>query len=180
MDGPGRSQTGVLILAMPRDPIIAKILEFLSSIGLQVTLGATSQQTFLPGIDIQNGVLMIDESKLLYPGDLLHEAGHLALLPSAERAQVNSDAGNDGGIEMAAIAWSYAAALHLGLSPDVVFHKNGYRGGSDAIIENFAAGRYIGVPLLEWAGLSISEKRAKELGIEPYPSMLHWLREGQK
>jgi hypothetical protein len=168
----------VSILAIRRDPIVARIVEFLSGIGLQVTLGANSQQTFLPGIDIQNGVLMIDESKLLYPGDLLHEAGHLALLPSAKRAQVNSDAGSDGGIEMAAIAWSHAAALHLGLPPDVVFHKNGYRGGSEAIIENFAAGRYIGVPILEWAGLTISENRAKEVGIEPYPSMLHWLREG--
>jgi hypothetical protein len=159
--GRGRSRTGVSILAIRRDPIVARIVEFLSGIGLQVTLGANSQQTFLPGIDIQNGVLMIDESKLLYPGDLLHEAGHLALLPSAKRAQVNSDAGSDGGIEMAAIAWSHAAALHLGLPPEIVFHKDGYRGGSDAIIENFAAGRYIGVPILEWAGLSISEKRGR-------------------
>lgn len=153
-------------------------MEFLSGIGLRVALGTISQQPFLPGIDIQNGILMIDESKLLYPGDLLHEAGHLALLPSAERAQVNGDAGSDGGIEMAAIAWSYAAALYLGLPPELVFHKDGYRGGSDAIIENFAGGRYIGVPILEWAGLCITEKRAQGLGIDPYPSMLHWLREG--
>ncbi len=159
-----------------RDPQVAKVLEFLTSIGLQVTLSPVSNAAFLPGIDIQNGALIIDESKLRYPGDLLHEAGHLAMLPPAERAQVNSDAGDNGGIEMAAIAWSYAAALHLRLPPEFVFHKDGYRGGSDAIIENFAAGRYIGVPLLEWAGLTVTGKRAQLLGVEPYPAMLQWLR----
>ncbi|MGA8213808.1 MAG: hypothetical protein WB799_09445 [Candidatus Sulfotelmatobacter sp.] len=159
------------------ETVVARILEFLTGIGLQVKLGASSNGAFLPGIDIRNGVLTIDKSKLLYPGDLLHEAGHLALLPAAERAQVNSDAGSDGGIEMAAIAWSYAAALHLGLPPEFVFHKDGYRGGSDSIIESFAAGRYFGVPILEWAGLTVTKERAQALRIEPYPSMLHWLRE---
>jgi hypothetical protein len=165
------------ILTTCSDSQVAKMLDFLTSIGLQVTLATVSNTAFLPGIDIQNGVLIVDESKLLYPGDLLHEAGHLAMLLPAERGLVNSDAGDNGGIEMAAIAWSYAAALHLGLRPEFVFHKNGYRGGSDAIIENFAAGRYIGVSLLEWAGLTLTGKSAQALGVKPYPAMLHWLRD---
>jgi len=164
-------------LKTSRDRQVTRILEFLTSIGLQFTLSLVSNAVFLPGIDIQNGVLIVDKSKLLYPGDLLHEAGHLAMLLPAERTQVNRDAGDNGGIEMAAIAWSYAAALHLDLPPEFVFHKDGYRGGSDAIIENFAARRYIGVPLLEWAGLTVTEKRAQALGVDPYPSMLHWLRD---
>jgi hypothetical protein len=36
------------------------------------------------------------------------------------------------GEEMAAIAWSYAACVHLGLEPTVVFHSDGYKGGSES------------------------------------------------
>lgn len=147
-------------------------------IGIQAILAEVSTTTFLPGIDIRDGVLIVDEVKLKYPGDLLHEAGHLAMLTPAQRVLVHSDAGDSGGMEMAAIAWSYAAALHLGIPPEVVFHKDGYRGGAGAILENFAAGRFIGVPLLEWAGLTATGKRAQALGVEPYPAMLQWLREG--
>ncbi len=107
----------------------------------------------------------------------MHEAGHMAMLPPALRGEVEGDAGDNGGLEMAAIAWSYAAALHTGLDPAVVFHPAGYRGGSEALLENFAAGRYFGVPMLEWVGLTATGKRAAALGVPPYPSMLKWLRE---
>jgi hypothetical protein len=167
----------VSLLREVRDPLVAKIVEFLVSIGLKVGLTSGLEYSFLPGIGLKTGALLIDESKLLYPGDLLHEAGHLALLPPGERAQATGDAGDDAGIEMGSIAWSYAAALHLGLAPEIVFHDAGYRGGSRAIVENFAAGCYFGVPILEWLGLTTTGKRAQELGVEAYPAMLGWLRE---
>jgi hypothetical protein len=78
---------------------------------------------------------------------------------------------------MAAIAWSWAATIHLELAPNVVFHEAGYRGGAANLIENFSAGRTVGVPLLEWAGLTATGKRAAELGVNPYPAMLRWLRD---
>ncbi len=167
-----------------RDPLVARITGFLVIIGLPVSFAAGLEHAFLPGIAIQNGTLMIDEAKLLYPGDLLHEAGHLAMLPPSQRAHAggnmaDSNIQDDGGLEMAAIAWSYAAALHLGIPPAVVFHEAGYRGGSKAILENFAAGRYIGVPMLEWAGLTATGKNAQALGVQPYPAMQRWLREDE-
>jgi len=164
-------------LSAIRDPLIARIVGFLVSLGLKVGIAPSPEPTFVPGIAVQNGILTIDEPKLLYPGDLLHEAGHLAMLQPSQRAQADGDVGDDGGQEMAAIAWSYAAAIHLGLPPEVVFHEAGYRGGSQSLIKNFAAGHYIGVPMLEWAGLTATGKRAKELGVEPYPAMRRWLRE---
>jgi hypothetical protein len=34
---------------------------------------------------------------------------------------------------MGAIAWSYAAALQIGLDPGIVFHAAGYRGSSQEL-----------------------------------------------
>jgi len=75
--------------------------------------------------------------------------------------------GDDGALEISAIAWSWAAALEIGLAPSVVFHSDGYKGASDSIMENFMAGRYFGVPMLEFCGLT---------GRGEYPAMRQWLR----
>jgi hypothetical protein len=159
-----------------RDPELVRISDFLVSIGLPVAGGEIQQSTFLPGITVQNGGLLIDEPKLVSIGDVLHEAGHLAMLPPLARTGAAGQVGDDGGMEMAAIAWSYAAGMHLKIPAEVVFHGQGYRGGSQALVENFANGRYIGVPMLEWVGIAVGEKRAIELGVEPYPHVLRWLR----
>ena len=83
---------------------------------------------------------------------------------------------NRGG-EMMAIAWSYAAGVHLGIDLGIIFHEDGYRGGGKNIIQNFAKGNFIGVPLLQWAGMTCDVKRAAELNLLPYPVMKRWLRE---
>jgi hypothetical protein len=144
-----------------------QIADFLNGIGLPVAAGEIPDQTVLPGIHVAGGGLIVDEARLAYPGDLLHEAGHLAVTPAAQRNSLEGNTGDSGGEDMAALAWSYAAAMHLGLAPEVVFHAAGYRGGSRAIIENFSEGRYVGVPVLKWIGLTG----------EAYPEMIRWLRE---
>lgn len=159
----------------------AKILIFLDSIGIPHRMQTVNAKTFVPGIDIENGVLLIDEEKMLYPGDLLHEAGHLAVRPADKRNETTNDVKLNNemadGEELAAILWSYAALKKIGLNPEVVFHPNGYKGQSDWLIENFESGTYIALPLLEWMGLTADEKKAKEMGIEPFPNMIRWLRE---
>ena len=114
---------------------------------------------------------------MLYPGDLLHEAGHVAIVSPRRRQRIYRDAGKSAGEEMMAIAWSYAALVFLELDPTIVFHADGYRGGSTAIIENFSQGRYIGVPLLQWVGLTVEGRHAPALRVPPYPHMLKWLRD---
>jgi hypothetical protein len=121
---------------------------------------------------------LVDQARLKYPGDLLHEAGHLAVKPEEERRQSGSDAGNDPAEEMMAIAWSFAALVHLQLSPEIVFHADGYRGGSQALIDNFTQGHTFGVPMLQWLGMTADQQQAKRLGIAPYPQMIRWLRAG--
>jgi hypothetical protein len=154
-----------------------QILTFLQSIGLPTRIGEISVPTFFPGVLIEAGVVVVDPAKLKEPGDILHEAGHLAMMEPARRAATTGDAGSSGGEELGATAWSYAAVIHMGVDPRVIFHPTSYAGGGDSMVENFAAGHYIGVPLLQWMGLTADEKRARELGFPPYPYMLRWLRE---
>ena len=151
------------------------MIDFLRSIGLGVITGAIRHETFMPGVSIERGKLIVDFDNLTFPGDLLHEAGHLAVMSPARRRNAHSTAGKRAAEEMMAIAWSYAAAVHLAIEPAVVFHEGGYRGGSRALIENFAEGRYIGVPTLQWLGMTADKRRADELGVAPYPAMLQWL-----
>ncbi len=151
------------------------IAEFLTGIGITVRQEKISEETFLPGIKLEHGGLVVDESLLAYPGDMLHEAGHLAVVPSERRRQIYINAGPDPAEEMMAIAWSYAAIIHLGMEPTVLFHDGGYRGWSPTLIQNFRDGRYFAVPMLQWLGLSTEPPRAKELGIPPYPHMIRWL-----
>ncbi len=153
-----------------------QIAAFLRGIGLVVVPEQTGSGSFLPGVEVIPNGLRVDETHLAHPGDLLHEAGHLAVLSPAERAMAAEDAGDDGGLEMAAIAWSYAACLYLGLDPAIVFHPDGYRGASQALIENFTAGRYFGVPVLQWLGLAVEPQHAAP-GQPAYPCMIRWLRD---
>ena len=152
-----------------------RIVGFLTSIGLRVLNADIAQQTFLPGILVGGGGILVDTSRLLYPGDLLHEAGHLAVIPAERRARAQDYIGKKAAEEMMAIAWSYAALVHLGLKPSDVFHEGGYRGWSESLIENFSSGRYVGVPMLQWIGLTADERQAKEKGIKPYPTMIKWV-----
>jgi hypothetical protein len=154
-----------------------KIVAFLRDIGLAVRADSVENGTILPGIKVDQGVLVYDPVTLQFPGDLLHEAGHLAVKSPADRKLAGDNVGSDPAEEMMAISWSYAAILHLQLPPEVVFHPAGYRGGSQSLLDNFAAGRYLAVPMLQWLGMTQDEKQASETGTAPYPKMKTWLRQ---
>lgn len=162
---------------MRMNPLIETIATFLRDIGLPVERRGIKGDAFLPGLTIEAGRIVIDETALLYPGDILHEAGHLAVTPAVERSACDGKLTVGGGEEMAAIAWSYAAALHIGIDPAVVFHQQGYRSGSDSLLENFREGRFLAVPLLQWMGLTLDPVHAAKSACSPYPHMIRWLRE---
>jgi hypothetical protein len=159
-----------------KNPITAQIASFLNSIGIPMQAGVVPPGAFLPGIAITAQGLQVDEAALLYPGDLLHEAGHLAVAAPATRFTEGNSVGNDPAEEMMAIAWSYAAVVHLGIDPTIVFHPQGYKGGAASILENFQAGRYFGVPMLQYHGMCLDAARAHSQGQSAYPAMLAWLR----
>lgn len=155
------------------DPLIGRIVTFLRTVGIPVEVAVLDGETFLPGIAVAAGRLHVDPTRLTWPGDLLHEAGHVAV---GDPSRPDDGVSDDPGEEMAAIAWSYAAVLELGLAPDVLFHAGGYRGGARALIENFAEGGYVGVPMLAMWGLTREPHRAKAMGAPGYPHMLAWRR----
>jgi hypothetical protein len=157
------------------DPLTDQIAGFIAGLGLPVRSARLEKPTLLPGVTVTMGVILVDEPRLAHPGDLLHEAGHLAVCDAALRPTLEA-VGEDGGEEMAAIAWSYAAVRQLGIDPAIVFHASGYRGDGASLLAAFEAGGTIGQPMLEWFGMTLGRRAAAERGLKPYPHMLRWLR----
>lgn len=162
---------------MENRELINILIDFISSIGIKVIKKEIDEDTFLPGILIDKGSLIIDEQKLLYPGDLLHEAGHIATLTSQKREVAYNDISKNPGDEIATLAWSYAALKYLGVDASLIFHSNGYKGDSIWLIEHFESEGDMGVPLLEWMGLTYSKKSANEFDKKSFPIMQKWIRE---
>jgi hypothetical protein len=163
------------------NPLTHKIAGFLKTIGISIEPRQMEKETFLPGILIENGAILIDESKVEFPGDILHEAGHLAVSPGALRKKLSDEVfipeTEPDTIEAGAIAWSYAAAWYLGIDPQTVFHEGGYKGKSEALLQNFSIGVYIGANVLEEYGMTVCGQMAAAGGAKPYPHMLKWVRD---
>jgi hypothetical protein len=152
-----------------KEELIAKMEAWLLGIGLAVRRQPILEETFLPGLAIEGGALLIDPEKLEWPGDILHEAAHIALTPPSRRAALSGKLEITPAGEMAALAWSYAAGLSAGIDPAVVFHEGGYKKGGAQLIANYASGQPPGgpgVPMLQWWGLT-----------HHFPAMATWLRE---
>ncbi len=166
---------------MFKNHLTQKITEFLIEIGLEVIPTNFNRETFLPGILIKDGKILVDEEKLKFPGDLLHEAGHLAVAPANVRNRLSDEVElpdfNMDSIESAAMIWSYAAACYLEIDPRIVFHESGYKGNSESLLFNFSLGVFLGVNVLEEAEMTVTEAKANELTIAPFPKMLKWLRD---
>jgi len=158
-----------------------RYITFLHEVGIETAFRKIDVDCFLPGLSIENGTIIIDKDQLKYPGDILHEAGHIAVVPAPERILLNAATiekrPEREAEEMMAIAWSYAACVHLNIDPLLVFHEHGYKGGGKNIAENFGNKKYFGVPVLQWIGLTVEEKNAAEMNVEPYPHMIKWLRD---
>lgn len=161
---------------------LTTIIDFISAIGIPVKYETGLEGVFLPGLRIENGAIIIDRQNNFYPGDLLHEAGHIATVPAADRATLcNENIGTRKDFaaeEMMSIAWSYAACCHLQLDPFVVFHENGYKNGGAQIAEGFMKGQYFGVSMLQWVGFT-HDPQNKQLPENAviFPEMIKWLRD---
>lgn len=150
---------------------IQLIIDFLNAININVIEKRLPNDTFLPGLAISGNNIFMDLEQLKHPGDLLHEAGHIAVTEEKIRPFLGTEKMGaqwpTDGEEIAAILWSYAASSYLNLDMKVVFHPGGYKNESEWLIEQFENGNYMGLPLLEW--MSLCRK-------ETFPVMEKWLR----
>lgn len=164
-----------------KEPITQKILSFLHTIGIDTIEKELPDDTFLPGLSLSNKGIEIDFNKLLYPGDILHEAGHLAVTTAEDRNKIGTlEMATDWpsqGEEIGAMLWSFAASQYLEIPLEIVFHDNGYKGSSHWLMESYENETYIGLPYLEWCGLTVSNEKAKAQNVKAFPHMIKWLRD---
>ncbi|WP_306015989.1 hypothetical protein [Oceanicaulis sp. MMSF_3324] len=179
---------------------LAPITQFLDGIGLPVTRSQIAEASFLPGVVIREGALFVDAERLGSPGDILHEAGHLAVTPARLRGHLDGDidacaaaliadpelqvteaeASQIARTEPQAIAWSYAAALAAGVSPACVFWAEGYGGqhggAPELVMMQVAQGFFPGVQGLAHTGLCSAPPPFGDPGDPaPFPQMKAWL-----
>lgn len=156
------------------DSTVIRMAAFLESIGIPVIAASSLSPTSFPGLDIQHGCVLVDESRLIHMGDILHEAGHIALTHPSMRDTPRLSP--TGGEELSALAWSYAAATHLNLGAETVFYPESYHDFGDDLVEHFANGNYIGLPLMQKFGMTVEPRNAASRGALPYPHMTRWVR----
>lgn len=155
--------------------LIETFHDFLEEIGIELREGEVPSDSFLPGVCIRTGGVVYDRAKLLYPGDILHEAGHIAVSDASIRdsvsgnvAEINSGKSAE---EQAVLLWTCAAIQKTGVPPEIVFHPDGYKNESSSLIENFESGEFEGLDLLVWMKMT---RFAGERG--GFPLMTNWLR----
>ena len=174
-------------------------VEFIRSIGLEVREGRPNlEPAFNPDsyVWVHKGRLYYDSEKF-HVGDFLHEAGHLAVLPSLMRPFATGDVEESVAHEIAeylkynqdglftqpedptaraclqcgdaeAIAWSYAAAVGCGVDTDLVF-ENGFQNEEDRESARLGCtmGQFMGIHGLRAGGFFAS--------VKDYPKVERWL-----
>lgn len=155
-----------------------RCIAFIEAVGITVRARGEGEPMTQPieGLAISNGAIVIDPEVPLWPGDVLHEAGHIAVT-EAERRATLCDLEPDRGEELMAIAWSYAAARQCDLDLRQLFHPEGYKGGYEFAATCYATGQFIGADGLAELGMTMIDLRsALAAGAPTYPNMIRWLR----
>ena len=172
-----------------------QVFNFLALAGLPVCWvdGASG---FVPGVRILNGALAIDPRKAL-ASDVLHEAGHLCVVPGRFRHLMGEDV--DAGVqamlaqcrhldpdnplmvqvmqsgECEATAWSWAAGMHLGLDPQIIIENASFEGTGAQLRLALKMGHHFGVHGLARAGFCDLRKNRPTSG-PVFPHLRRWLQ----
>lgn len=147
------------------DEQIQTSLEFFSSIGIQVKEDVLTTSC-VPGLSTEGGVLTMNREELSYPGDLFYAAARIAVTDPAGRPALTDDPKLETSEEMAALSWAYAAAHHLGIDAQHVFHPHGYHNQSADLIAHYSSSEPgLGVPMLYYWGMATV-----------FPNLNTWLR----
>ena len=90
-------------------------------------------------------------------------------------SSTSSSTSNPNSNNNVSIEYSITCNDDKGQEAKFVFHEHGYKGGGNAIVKNFEEGNYIGVPVLQWIGMTTtSPENDDEI---PFPAMKKWMRD---
>ncbi|ONN71218.1 hypothetical protein [Pseudomonas oryzihabitans] len=177
-------------------PYVLKTAEFLADIGLTV-LWRPGASGFIDHIEVVAGALHLDPRCSI--SALLHEAGHLALVPTFYRAMLSGDVHRAIGkvfddpsvselppdhptlrallqaSDPEATAWAWAAGRHLGVPDELIILDREYSGGGRDIRLALAARRYIGIHGLMHAGFCVV-RATPYRPLPTYPDLAFWLQ----
>ncbi|MGY3581777.1 hypothetical protein ACVIGB_000152 [Bradyrhizobium sp. USDA 4341] len=173
-----------------------KAASFLEAIGISVRI-EQGARGFLNQLRIEGSGLVVENNDSEIVGDMLHEAGHIAVIPSLFRGQLTADVDDVAPImaqyvkdnpncmawpedpiaraimqsgEQEAIAWSYAAAHHIGIDTRLPFAQ-GFDGNGQEIHDMLAIGCHLGIHGLFHAGMTQLPRQ-----VHGYPKMKRWMQ----
>lgn len=175
-----------------------KAIDFVLGIGIPVKVSdrTNALDTFLPHIRIEYGELVVSPRRA-FPGDILHEAGHIALLPRRLRIyalddlqqalqmgseilrQPDCSAYTQAAIRLSAsdaavTAWQFAAHKKIGLPKALLFPLQSYGGQENLIYVSLDHNNYVGINELTKAGLTMHSEQMN-LGAPVFPQLKSWL-----
>lgn len=174
----------------------AKVLNFLTEIGLPWRFDEDAKG-FLSSCSIQDGTLLVHRST--NASDILHEAGHLCILPGDFRHLCQDDLGDIQaamldviGMEFLdtpfmscviqtsdpeATAWAWAAGKKIGLPEDRIIEDDDYNGEGKEMRINLSFNAYIGINGIAATKNTAVRKGALSdyLGLPVYPELKNWL-----
>jgi hypothetical protein len=170
--------------------------EFLESIGITVRI-ASGTSGFLDQMRVEGSSLIVDSNDPDIVGDLLHEAGHIAVVPSLFRQHLTANVDDTAPLmnkyftdhpdcmawpedpvarailqagEQEAIAWSFAAAHHLGIDTRMPFAK-GFDGNGLETHDMLVLGCHAGIHGLFHGGMTDLPREG-----QGYPIMKRWMQ----
>lgn len=181
-----------------------KAFEFIQSIGLpieNVSEYLAPESTFIPYVLIHEGGIKVCVDKV-FPGELLHESGHLAILPPQFRKLANGSLSaafsaasdyleeNPSGLmsypedavaraciqcgEAEAQAWQYAAAKEFGMPNEWMFSDESLKSGADDVLFRLENNQHFGINGMRAAGWT-ELQRNPHTTIPVYPKLAFWL-----
>lgn len=175
---------------------LERTVSFLNQIGIQTIMTETAGG-FLDHVRIVAGVLHVTPEAP--PSNVLHEAGHVAIVPSPFRVLMDNDVdvgvhemferAKAKGIEVSpeqwqqmiqvseteATAWAWAAGKAIGLGDEEIIEDHDYEG--DGAIERLrlSLNSHLGIHGLQHAGFC--RVRASSPGVgKVYPELNFWLQ----
>ena len=170
-------------------------MAFLQTIGIPARLVENVDGGFTPNVRISKGCLVVGWRA--HVSNVLHEAGHMAVLPAhfrpwmtgnlqqGHRRMMNfvgaMDLDPDSPLMRAVLqssdpevtAWAWAAGSHLGLAPSEIVRDADYGGEGEQIRACLTTGYYVGIHGLAHAGFCSVRTGGR---LQPYPLLQHWLQ----